>query len=78
MRTSFLLGMFFVFSVAGWTQAPMAGQTRIIEVLADKDSRYKIAGQKTPEISVKAGEQIVLRITARKGRSWNRDGSGEE
>ena len=50
-------------------------QPRVIEVLADKDSRYKIAGEKKPEISVKAGEQILLRITARKAKSWNRDGS---
>ncbi|MGA8149445.1 MAG: hypothetical protein WB952_00595 [Terriglobales bacterium] len=55
--------------------AAASGQHRVIEVLADKDSRYKIAGQKKPEISVKAGEQVVLRITARKGKSWNRDGS---
>jgi heme/copper-type cytochrome/quinol oxidase subunit 2 len=47
----------------------------VIEVLADKDSRYKIAGEKKPEITVKAGEPILLRITARKGKSWNRDGS---
>jgi heme/copper-type cytochrome/quinol oxidase subunit 2 len=48
---------------------------RVIEVLADKDSRYKITGEKKPEITVKAGEQILLRITARRGKSWNRDGS---
>jgi len=48
---------------------------RVIEVLADKDSRYKIAGEKKPKISVKAGEQVLLRITARKAKSWNRDGS---
>ena len=47
----------------------------MIEVLADKDSRYKIAGEKKPEISVTPGQQVLLRITARKGRSWNRDGS---
>jgi heme/copper-type cytochrome/quinol oxidase subunit 2 len=62
---------------AGWcfAQSPVGTQLRVIEVLADKDSRYKIAGERTPEISVKAGESIVLRITARKGKSWNRDGS---
>jgi len=48
---------------------------RVIEVLADKDSRYKVAGARKPEISVKAGEQVLLRITARKAKSWNRDGS---
>ncbi len=50
-------------------------QARVIEVLADKDSRYKIAGQSRPAIEVKAGEAIVLRVTAKKAKSWNRDGS---
>ena len=50
-------------------------QEHVIEVLADKDSRYKIAGERTPEITVKAGEKVLLRITARRGKSWNRDGS---
>lgn len=50
-------------------------QARVIELTADKDSRYKIAGMHTPAITVKAGEQILLRVTARKGKSWNRDGS---
>lgn len=50
-------------------------QAHVIEVTADRDSRYKIAGQRTPEIAVKAGEQILLRVTANRGKSWNRDGS---
>lgn len=50
-------------------------QTHVIEVLADSDSRYKIAGQRTPEITVKTGERVILRVTARRGKSWNRDGS---
>lgn len=66
--------LLLVLGAAGWAQAP-ASSPRIIEILADKDSRYKIAGQKTPEISVKPGEQVLLRITARKAKSWNRDGS---
>jgi heme/copper-type cytochrome/quinol oxidase subunit 2 len=51
------------------------GQARVIEVLADKDSRYKMAGLNKPAIEVKAGEAIILRITAKKAKSWNRDGS---
>jgi heme/copper-type cytochrome/quinol oxidase subunit 2 len=51
------------------------GQAHVIEVLADKDSRYKIRGQSHPEIVVKAGEPILLRIEARKGKTWNRDGT---
>ena len=54
---------------------PVFAQPRVIELTADHDSRYRIAGQRTPEITVKAGEQILLRVTARKAKSWNRDGS---
>ncbi len=50
-------------------------QARVIELTADSDSRYKIAGLRTPEIMVKAGEKLLLRVTANKGKSWNRDGS---
>ena len=55
--------------------AVAAGQTHVIELLADKDSRYKIAGERTPEIVVKASEPVLLRITARRAKTWNRDGS---
>lgn len=48
---------------------------QVIEVLADHDSRYKIAGQKDPVITVHAGEPLTLRITAKKAKSQNRDGS---
>ena len=63
--------------LATWcfAQIPVGSQIRVIEVLADRDSRYKIAGEKVPQISVKASEPILLRITARKAKSWNRDGS---
>ena len=54
---------------------PAQGQARVIELVADKDSRYKMEGKDKPSITVKAGEAVVLRITARRGKSWNRDGS---
>lgn len=52
------------------TQAP-----RVIEVLADHDSRFKMAGMKDPVITVHANEMVTLRITARKAKNRNRDGS---
>jgi heme/copper-type cytochrome/quinol oxidase subunit 2 len=52
-----------------------SAQVHIVEITADSDSRYKIAGQRTPEITVKAGEQVLLRVTAHRGKTWNRDGS---
>jgi heme/copper-type cytochrome/quinol oxidase subunit 2 len=57
------------------TSLPAFGQARVIEVLADKDSHFKMTGQSHPEITVKAGEPLVLRISARKGKTWNRDGA---
>ena len=51
------------------------GQAKVIELTADRDSRYKIAGMRSPEITVRAGERILLRVTARRAKSWNRDGS---
>lgn len=48
---------------------------RVIEILADHDSRYKIAGQRQPVITAKPGEQLTLRITAIKAKNRNRDGS---
>src|SRR5246500_3967179 len=62
-------------ALSGWLGVGARAQQRVIELLADSDSRYKIAGERTPEITVKAGEQVLLRVTARKGKSWNRDGS---
>jgi heme/copper-type cytochrome/quinol oxidase subunit 2 len=50
-------------------------QVHVIEIIADKDSRYKSPDGGKPEITLKAGEQVLLRVSARKAKSWNRDGS---
>jgi heme/copper-type cytochrome/quinol oxidase subunit 2 len=57
------------------TSLPAFGQSRVIEVLADQDSRFKVIGQERTEITVKAGEPLLLRIEARKGKTWNRNGA---
>ncbi len=59
--------------LAGLARA--SAEPRVIEITADSDSRYKIAGQRIPEITVKAGAQVLLRVTAHRGKTWNRDGS---
>ena len=63
------------FGILVTSALPAFGQARVIEVLADKDSHFKMTGQSHAEITVKAGEPIVLRISARKGKTWNRDGA---
>ena len=54
---------------------PTVAQVHTIEILADKDSRYKIAGRPMPLVVLKAGEEVVLRFTAVRAKTWNRDGS---
>ena len=48
---------------------------RVIELTADRDSRYRQAGQVAPTIQVSAREHLILRITAVKARQVARDGS---
>ena len=64
-----------VLAVFAAASLPALGQSRVIEVLADKDSHFKMAGMGHAEITVKAGEPILLRVIARKGKTWNRDGT---
>ena len=69
-------GLILAGVVLGWIVArPAAGPERVIEILADKDSSYRMAGQAHPELRLKAGETVTLRITARKAKTGNRDGS---
>jgi heme/copper-type cytochrome/quinol oxidase subunit 2 len=74
-RTTTLRAVFGVATLLLAVASGAVAQARLIELTADRDSRYRIAGQHTPEITVKAGEQVLLRVTARRGKSWNRDGS---
>ena len=69
-----LVAVTAVSSMCGWAQSTQS-QARVIEILADHDSRYKVKDQKQPVITVKTGEQINLRITAKKAKNLNRDGS---
>lgn len=75
MARSSILGILGICLVATLVPVAATAQVRVIELLADKDSRYKIAGEKDPEVILKAGEQVLFRVTAKKGKSWNRDGS---
>lgn len=50
-------------------------QPRIIEVIADKDNRFKVPGESKPVIRLKAGEKVVLRITSHFGGEKARDDS---
>jgi len=48
---------------------------RIIELTADKDSKYRLGDKVAPTIEVSPGEHLILRITAVRARQVARDGS---
>jgi hypothetical protein len=71
------LGLLSVVAMA-LTLGPQTAEVpppHVIEILADHDSRFKMAGLKEPVITVHARELVTLRITAIKAKNHNRDGS---
>ena len=48
---------------------------RVIELTADKDSRYRQDGKVAPTIEVSPGEHLTFRITATRAKQVARDGS---
>jgi heme/copper-type cytochrome/quinol oxidase subunit 2 len=48
---------------------------RLVEITADHDSRFRVGGHSDPTLTLVAGERVLLRITAVKAKSMNRDGS---
>lgn len=66
--------MILLVALRGWAQASEPAP-RVIEILADHDSRYKMEGKREPTVTVKASEPLILRFTAKKAKNMNRDGS---
>ena len=57
------------------SQSISPASTRIIELTADRDSRYRQGHKASPTIEVFAGEPLILRITAMRAKEVARDGS---
>lgn len=61
--------------ILGWPFITLRPSTpRMIEIIADKDNRFKVPGLKKAVITVKANDVIRLRIIARKGTDWEKSG----
>ena len=57
-------------SIAQASDAP-----RVIRLIADKDNRFKLPDQSKQVLVLKAGEEVILRVTAYPGTERARDGS---
>jgi heme/copper-type cytochrome/quinol oxidase subunit 2 len=75
LRQSIVTIAALTFALELGAQTNQAPTAQAIEILADHDSRFKMTGLKEPLITVHAGEQVTLRITAVKAKNRNRDGS---
>ena len=49
--------------------------SRVIELTADRDSRYRMGDKVAPTIEASPGEHLILRITAVKAKQVARDGA---
>ena len=67
--------LFTALVTASTPRCAAQSQPRVIEIVADHDSLYKIGKQASPTLTFKAGEEIHFRITARKAKTLNRNGS---
>ena len=74
-RRTFLVGLGSIAVLLLTISTPAWAQSHVIDVVADKDSHFKVSGQSRPEITLKAGEAVLFRIDAHKGKTWNRDGA---
>ncbi len=77
-RITFKIGALIIAALLGVGPGMRcAAQTeiRVIELLADKDSRFKLDGKASPTLTFKAGEEVKFRITAKKAKTQNRNGS---
>lgn len=53
----------------------LGSSPRVIDIVADRDNRFRVPRQKEPVITLKVSEVVLLRITARKATEWDKDGS---
>src|SRR5262249_8764136 len=65
---TFIITLFSTMTL--WGQAP-----KTYEIIADKDATFKVAGQKKPLITVKAGQVVKLKVIGVKGSEGTKDGS---
>ncbi|MGH9529079.1 MAG: hypothetical protein ACRD2S_04080 [Terriglobales bacterium] len=64
-----------VASAMGHSESTPSANPRVIELTADKDSRYRQGSRVSPTIEVTANQPLILRITAVRAKEVARDGS---
>lgn len=70
-----LLAVAFVAGVLRPRAPVRAASPAVIEIIADKDNRFKMVGQKKPVIIAHAKQVLRLRITAHKAQESEKDGT---
>jgi len=76
-KRSFLIAILLVLPMCTnfRAQSEISATPRLIELTADKDSRYRQGRKIAPAVEVTAGEPLILRITATRAKQVARDGS---
>ncbi|HEX8817288.1 MAG TPA: hypothetical protein VF753_17475 [Terriglobales bacterium] len=75
MRALFHLAL-ALFLLCAWASSQQSSSSpRIIELTADKDSRYRQGKKVSPTIELSPGEAVILRTTAIQAKDMDRDGN---
>jgi len=74
LRTALLL-LTLLGGLALPPRSASAAGPRLIKIVADKDNKFKVPGQKQPVMTLKENEVVLLRITSHKGTEWAQDGA---
>jgi hypothetical protein len=64
-----------VLAVLSGDVAAPSQPARVVNLVADRNSTFRVDGPNNSELDLVAGEPITLRVEAHKAKSMNRDGS---
>jgi plastocyanin len=75
LLASVITAAFFFGGAASFARDDKSGGIHIVELIADKDNRFKLANAQSDKVELKAGETVKFRVTSHFGGEKARDGA---
>lgn len=66
---------FVLLALLFFDDAPRPAPVHVVNLIADRNSVFRVHGDKKSEMDLIAGEPVLLHVEATKAKSMNRDGS---
>ena len=75
LSISTVLAAFWLIAFVSFVKDAKAAEARVIDLIADKDNRWKLANGEKGPVELKAGETVKFRITSHFGGEKAKDGA---